>query len=330
MKRILLTTIALFFAGFFKTFAQQEPQFTHYMFDKLVYNPAAAGVDREYINITGLYHDQWMSFHAPEGESAPITQNASIDGSIHPASLAARNQYIGLGFHFLNDREGFIGSTGFLLSAAYHFSPSFGGDLSAGLNVGMINKTIDPKWNAGFMNDPLLPGQTSAYGLDGGLGIYYSTIKYYVGISALHIPESQLKWAVPYNIGVGSGADYYVDRTYFLTAGYFYDLPNPDLQLQPSVLVKFDQATTSGALTALMYYKQKFWGGLNYRTENVTALSVMAGLYLTSNLKIGASYDIATSSPQAFGGTMEFFFSYRFKINIPVEPPTWDKGVRFL
>ena len=141
MRKLLLTTIALLSAGIIKMYGQQEPQFTHYMFDKLVYNPAAAGSIPDYVNITGLYHDQWASFHDPEGASAPITQSAEIDGPIHLKALTEKGMYIGLGFSFLNDREGFISTTGFLLSPDLHFSPSFGGDVSVGFNIGMINKS---------------------------------------------------------------------------------------------------------------------------------------------------------------------------------------------
>ncbi len=326
MRRLLLTTIALLFAGFVKIYAQQEPQFTHYMFDKLEYNPAAAGIDDHYVNITGLIHNQWGSFHDPEGASAPVTQNLAIDGSIYP-----NGHHIGLGFNFLNDREGFINTTGFMASGDYHFSPGFGGDLSVGLNVGMLDKAVNPKWNTPDPTDPYLPGTSSNSGLDAGLGLYYSALKYYVGISALHLPASTLNFATPYNGNQTSNAQYTVDRTYFITGGYYYDIPSkPDLQLQPSFLLKQDAATTSFGVSCLLMWKQLLWGGINYRTERITALAIMGGINLTPNLKVGGSYDIATSAPTAFGGTYEFFFNYRFQVHIPVEVPVWDRSPRFL
>jgi len=331
MRRLLLTTIALLFVGIIKMYAQQEPQFTHYMFDKLSFNPAAAGINPEYVNITGLYHDQWGSFHDPEGASAPITQSAEVDGAIHTRYLTSKNMYIGAGFSFLNDREGFISTTGFLLSGDLHFSPDFGGDFSVGINAGMVNKAVAPNWKSSDLQDPYLPGTSSNYGFDAGVGAYYSTIKYYIGISALHLPATSLNWDVASNGNPASYAKYTFDRSYFLTGGYYYDIPsNPDLQLQPSFLLKQDAATTSFGISCLLMWKQLLWGGLNYRTENVTALAIMGGINLTANLKIGASYDIATSAPTAFGGTYEFFFNYRFKIKIPVEEPVWDRSPRFL
>ena len=331
MRRLLLTTIALLFVGVIKMYAQQEPQFTHYMFDKLAYNPAAAGINPEYVNITGLYHNQWGSFHDAEGGSAPITQSAEIDGAIRSKFMSYKNMYIGAGLSFLNDREGFISTTGFMLAGDLHISPSFGGDLSLGLNLGMINKSISPNWKDPNPTDPFLPGTSSNYGFDAGLGAYYSTIKYFIGISALHLPATNLNWATPYNGAPTSLATMTVDRTYFLTGGYYYDIPsNPDLQLQPSFLIKQDAATTSFGISCLLMWKQLAWAGINYRTEKVTALAVMAGINLTPNLKIGASYDVATSEPTAFGGTYEFFFNYRFKIKIPTEEPVWDRSPRFL
>jgi len=331
MRKLLLTTIAILLAGIIKMYAQQEPQFTHYMFDKLAYNPAAAGINPEYINITGLYHDQWASFKDPEGASAPITQSAEIDGPIRLKSLSARNMYIGAGFSFLNDREGFISTTGFMLSPDLHFSPSFGGDFSVGFNIGMINKSVAPDWKPINTGDPYLPGTSSNYGLDAGIGAYYSTIKYYIGISALHLPATNLNWDVAYNGQAASLAQYTVDRTYFLTGGYYYGIPsNPDLELQPSFLIKQDAAVTSFGVSCLLMWKQLLWGGLGYRTDRVSALDIMAGINLTPRLKIGASYDLATTAPTAFGGTYEFFFNYKFKIITHPEEPVWDKSPRFL
>jgi type IX secretion system PorP/SprF family membrane protein len=144
MKKILLSTIALVLAGSVKMYAQQEPQFTHYMFNKLVFNPAAAGVDANYATVTGLYHNQWTDFKAPDGETAPITETASFDGSIHPEGLESQHMYIGLGFHFLNDREAWIGTTGFIGSASFHFEPKFGGNLSIGVNAGQNGMQVFP------------------------------------------------------------------------------------------------------------------------------------------------------------------------------------------
>jgi len=80
----------------------------------------------------------------------------------------------------------------------------------------------------------------------------------------------------------------------------------------------------------LFLYKQRFWGGLGFRSESATALALMLGMYVLPDLKIGYSYDVATQNPTPFGGTHEVMFSYRFKIHVHIEPPVFDRTPRWL
>jgi type IX secretion system PorP/SprF family membrane protein len=330
MKKYLLTTIALLTIGFGKIFAQQEPQFTHYMFNKLVYNPAAAGEDENYASVGGIYHNQWSDFHKAsiDGDYAPITQAGAFEMPIRIASLDKKHQWLGIGVSLVNDKEVFIGSTGILLSGAYHLSPSFGGVLSVGLNAGIMNKNLGPNWKPKDPNDPLLPGAVSDMAFDAGIGVYYSRAKWYAGISALHLPASKLDWKTS---NPSAEATYSVDRVYYATGGYTYDIKdNPDYEILPSVLLKSDGVKTSFGATGLFLWKKRFYGGLNFRSENVTAASIMLGWYITPKLVVGYSHDFATQVPTPFGGTDELMFSYKFRISFPVEPPIWDKTPRFL
>ena len=73
---ILLGTIPLFGV------AQQEPQFTQYMFNRLSYNPAYAGSNGA-ICLTSFYRNQWMGLDLMDvsggAPSTPQTINFSID-----------------------------------------------------------------------------------------------------------------------------------------------------------------------------------------------------------------------------------------------------------
>jgi type IX secretion system PorP/SprF family membrane protein len=341
MKRILLTTVVFIFVAYLKVNAQQEPQFTHYMFNKMVYNPAAAGFDKDYVTITGLYHNQWTDFKDPDGASAPVTQTASIDYTL-PLQMKP-GMHISIGAHFLNDKEAFFITTGFMFSGAFHMGSignlNLGGDLSIGFNAGMINKYVDgTHWRSSTPGDPLLPGTISNAGFDAGFGLMYHNPTWYAGISALHLPATQLDWTSV----SGNGTTYNVDRTYFLTAGYYYDIKqNPDLELQPSILVKKDIAKTSLSFSTLFLYKQRYWGGLSIRTEELTAVALMLGMQIplpkSQMIRIGYSYDLGTYTkdlsstvPTPFGGTHEIFVSYRFKIDLKYETPVFDRTPRFL
>ena len=58
MKKILLLIL---FTGFLnRATAQQDPQYTHYMYNLSVVNPAYATATPEVLNLGGLYRTQWV------------------------------------------------------------------------------------------------------------------------------------------------------------------------------------------------------------------------------------------------------------------------------
>ena len=92
MKKLLLTSIIVlnvFFAN-----GQQAPQFTQYMYNTISVNPAYAG-SREALTIVGLYRSQWVGF-----SGGPVTSTLSIHSPL-------RNEKIGIGFSYINDRLGY-------------------------------------------------------------------------------------------------------------------------------------------------------------------------------------------------------------------------------
>jgi type IX secretion system PorP/SprF family membrane protein len=333
MKRILLAGFLFGIGIIAEVKAQQEPQFTHYMHNTLLYNPASAGY-RGDIWLTFINHDQWMNFQGPEKDKAPRTLNFTGDGSIPLPKDAS----LGLGLNVLNDHEGFITSNEFSLSGAYRKDlQKF--HLAGGLSLGYISKAIDPNWVAVNADDPHLPGKSSSGAFDMGLGVYANSNSWYAGISALHLTAPRVSWASK------ASTDYRVARTYFITAGYNYQIKgNADYVLQPSVLIKKDQAVTSFGVAATFLWKQLLWGGLEYRSEQITALSGLIGLNVPiakksgnnnntfgiKGLKVGFSYDLATSQAAAFGGTTEIMVGLNIGLNLRPVPNVFDKGVRYL
>jgi type IX secretion system PorP/SprF family membrane protein len=318
MRRLLPLSCVLILLGVERVSAQQEPQFTHFTWNQLVYNPGYAG-SRDAICATLVYHNQWASFTGPDKEGAPITQTFSIHAPL-------KNHRIGAGVHVLNDKEGFIGTTGFYLDGAYRRVLPFGAELGVGLTAGMIQKSLQPNWHAKDAGDTRLPGTTSSSGLDAGAGVHLLGSNWYVGLSALHLNQSKLSWGT---------IDYPVASSYWLTAGYNQQgLMGGNMELRPAVLVKTDFAKTTYAVNVQAMYKERFWAALNYRAEAITALSAMVGLYAlqtnTGQLAIGYSYDIATKNASVFGGTHELMAQYCFNLSFPTVPDVWHKTPRFL
>ena len=74
-------------------FAQQDSQFTHYMYNTININPAYAG-SRGVTSIFGLHRTQWVGL-----DGAPSTNAFSINTPI-------QNSRLGLGVSFVNDKIG--------------------------------------------------------------------------------------------------------------------------------------------------------------------------------------------------------------------------------
>ena len=336
MKRILLVGLVLSVASIFKVSAQQEPQLTHFMFTKLLFNPAYAG-SNDGICFDLLNHTQYSNFKGPEGETGPRTQGFDAMGSI--------DQQNGVGFHAIMDKEAWVGMTS--IYGSYSFKPDFSNFKSSflsnylngirfGLNAGMIQKTLAPQWKPRDPGDPRLPGTTSSSTWDLGAGIYYDNGTWWASLSALHLPGNKVTWTTP-----GESADYYIARTTFIAGGYNYKLRSGGgkIELRPSVQIKMDQARTSYSINGMILYDKKYWGALNYRAEQLNAFTIMAGLYplaalgnKSSNggLKIGYAYDIATNHATAFGGTSEIYVGYCFTIKVSHPPKVTPIDTRHL
>lgn len=287
--------------------AQQEAQFTQYMFNQMAFNPAYAGA-RDAICVNGLMRQQWMGFQDEEGNDvAPRTFLVSLDA---PISLL----HGGLGATIFQDQLGFEKNIGVRLSYAYRFYLG-NGNLSAGVQAGFLNKSIDfSKLVPIESDDPVLRKQDeqSTMLTDFAFGVYYAIPdKFWAGISSSQLAQTTAP--------IGD-ANYELRRHYFITAGYNYTLPtNPSFEILPSFLVKSDGTATSFDLTGMLRYNNRFWGGISYRIQDAMALIV--GLNY-KNFNLGYSYDLTTSKLGGLGnvgsaGSHEIMLNYCFKIEIP-------------
>ncbi len=316
MKKLIIST-AFLFAGFVAT-AQQDAQFTQNMFNKLSVNPGSAGHNGG-ICATFLTRSQWMGF-----DGRPQTHLFSAD---------ARFNKHGVGLSIFQDELGIESSFVGKLSYAYHLRLGVG-ELGIGLDVGVINKSFGSNFVAidNPVNDPSIPNaNTSALTFDAGLGLYYSIKdKMYVGISTIHIPQSELK-DVANGSGVGA-LNYAQSRHYYIMAGYDWDVSGGSKKwiVKPSILAKTDAASTQLDVNALVLYNNLVWGGVSYRVQD--AVAILAGVHIPKfpGLKLGVSYDVTTSAlGDHSSGSLEFMIKYCTNI---VKPPKREvyHSVRFL
>jgi type IX secretion system PorP/SprF family membrane protein len=285
---ILLTTSA---------FAQQDPLFSQYMFNKLALNPAYAG-SRDVLTLDALYRYQWVDI-----KGAPQTFTASIHSPL-------RDEHIGVGLNVYQDVIGPSINQGALATFAYRilFPNS---KLSFGLQMGV--KYSDVLWShitTEVSGDPLLvaPVRNKAVP-DANFGIYYSSNKYYFGLSSKQLFQNQM------GIVTVNGKDQYTKllRHFYGIMGAAFKVSDK-LVFKPSMLVKFVQhATPQMDLSANFLISNAFWIGASYRTEK--AVSFMTEFNVSPNLRLGYSYDIWFNELQAYNkGSHEIRLSFDFDI----------------
>jgi len=304
VKKLKLLFVLLALAVGPAAVAQQAPQYSQYIFNELVINPAYAG-SKQILNINATYRNQWTGF-----EGAPTTQTISIDGPMH-------NKHLSWGLHLMNDEIGAQRQTGAYLDAASRIDIDHYSTLSLGLAVGASQYTLDgTRLTPGSDMPDLAVPQTRVSEIlpDLKIGMFFNTERYYAGLSAASLipfKDSETEIATP-------------RRHYFLSTGYLFDLSR-NVRLKPSILLKEDfRSPTSIDLNAFLLLQNRIWVGASYRTavpmftkqemkqlDKRNALAVMAQVYVTPRFRVGYSYDISLTSLKNYG-SHEVSLGYTF------------------
>ena len=295
--------------------AQQDPLSSQYMFNTLTFNPGVAGTSGM-ICATAMNRQQWIGF-----KGAPSTTLFNISS---PVSLFGIKS--GVGLLVESDNIGF--NKNINLSGSYSYLMDLGmGKLGIGLSLGMLNTTINPTWeipvgdaHTPVSGDPLIPENKESYvALDAGFGLFYKADKYYASLSVTHINQPKIKFS--------KGTPYF-SRHYYLTGGYNLQLPNPSLELIPSFFAFSDGKVVQIAVTSLIRYNKKVWGGVSYRAGD--ALIGIVGVELFNGIRLGYSYDFTISDiGKSSSGSHEFMINYCFDLSLGKSPMKY-KSIRFL
>jgi len=302
MKKIFTLILGVF--SVITVSAQQDPQFSQNMFNKLANNPGFAGA-RGNISTSVLHRSQWLGF-----EGAPSTQNFSIDAELPFL-------YGGVGLNVVKDNIAGFSNLG--LQASYAYRTELGiGQIGMGMSVGMYQSGLDGTvLNPAQLGDNAIPlSNVSGSKLDIGAGVYYNTQDVYVGISSSHMTEPVVEWS--------DGAQYPLARHYFLIAGYYNEL-NPTLSLNPSIYLKSDGATSQLDINTNLIYNNKMWGGVSYRLDE--GLILLAGMHVNEDLRFGLAYDVTMLN--SLSNSLEVMLGYNFKLNYD-KPISKYKNPRFL
>ncbi len=310
VKRSVFICFALL-ASAFCAVAQQDAQYSQYMFNSLVINPAYAGYKGS-LNLSALHRTQWVGVNG-----APKTQSLVVDGSF-------ANDKVGLALTVVNDRIGLQGQTNAYLNYSYKIKTSEEGTLAFGLGAGIGQFSLN-NGNATF-DDPSDPnfsgGRLSFIAPDARAGVYFSTDKFYAGFSATNLFSQAFDYSTAAkNLVLKQG------QHFFLTAGYLVDV-NDFLKFKPSFLIKEDtKGPTNLDINNFFLLGEKVWIGASYRTSinvwkkngtvgNVKTGDAIVGLlevFAGQGFRLGYSYDHSISGLQGFdNGSHEISLGYTF------------------
>ena len=272
---ILVTFISSVFAV--ESTAQQDAQYTQYMYNTMSVNPAYAG-SRDAISMTGLYRTQWVGL-----DGAPDTQSFNIHSPI------GDGEKVGLGLSIINDNIGPTHETYFDIDFSYTVNTSQDGRLAFGIKAGghLLDVAYSElsQFNGG---DQLLQSDIeNKFSPNVGAGIYYRKgDRWYVGLSAPNLLET--KHFDETSLSVANE-----QINLYLIGGYVFDI-NSDLKLKPAVLLKgVTGAPLQADLTVNALIKEKLTLGLAYRWS--AAVSALVGYQLTDTLMLGLAYDRETT-----------------------------------
>lgn len=281
--------------------AQQDAQYTQYMYNTQVVNPAYAG-SRGVFSIAALYRSQWTGV-----DGAPTTQTLSLNTPV--------SNNLGLGLSVVNDEigNGTSQNTYFDADFSYTVPVSNMAKLSFGIKAGghLLDINLSKLRN---YNPTVLSNQETyidkKFSPNFGAGIYYHTDIFYVGLSVPNFLETE-----HFETAAGSSS-YLVQRkmAYYLITGLVFDL-NYHFKFKPTLLVK----ATGGAplqadVSANFLYNNKFSFGLAYRWD--AAVSALIGFQVSDRFMLGMAYDRETSElggTQFNDGSFEFFLRFELK-----------------
>lgn len=299
MKKILnIMLVGVIAIGSSNLFAQQEPQYTQYMFNMMSVNPAYAGTG-EALNALMLSRIQWVGV-----EGAPRSHTFALHTPI-------KDKKIGVGASVIADNIGPVTNTYFNLNYAHRIRLTENITLSLGLKAGIYNYYVGLSdlaltEDAGSNDDAYLQDYRNNFQPNLGAGAYLYSKDYYVGISAPKLVQTDLE-----SVSSASEIASELKRHYFISAGYVYAL-NSDWKLKPSLIGKLvEGAPPSLDVTAQALYKERFWIGATYRVGD--AIAALFEVKVNRQLMVGYSYDYTLSGmSDVTNGSHEILISYDF------------------
>jgi len=285
-------------AGLFMGHAQQDAQYTQYMYNTISVNPAYAG-SRGMFSIAALHRSQWVGL-----DGAPTTQTLNFHTPV--------SEHVGLGLSVVNDEIGNGTNQDTYIDAAFSYTVKTSEEvkLSFGLKAGghLFNVNFTKLRNYGAESN--LPNIDNKFSPNFGAGIYYHTDRFYTGLSVPNFLQTEHFDSSDSN---SSSLIAQERMNLYLITGYVFDL-NPNVKFKPAALVKAVKgAPLQVDLSANFLFNDKFSLGAAYRWD--AAISALFGFQMTDQLMLGLAYDKETTDLGATrfnDGSFEIMLRYEF------------------
>lgn len=305
MKRLV---VFLFLCMCARCFAQTEPQFTQYMYNRFLVNPAYSG-SNDAAEFHLLHRSQYVSLAV----KAIASQAFNFNMPLYTVSS-------GVGLTVVNDLIGFQRST--YVNAQYNYRKKFKwGNMAVGISGGIVQTSIDGSLlrapdgiytGSVNHNDNFLPNNLQqGIAPDFSVGVYFNSDRYFAGAALSHIVLTNA------NVGTSSGKSKLIfNRTSFFTGGYHFII-NPKITLSPAALIKTNFVNVQTDLSVNFLAINTIVGGISFRGYNkktVDALALIFG-FRYKGLQLVYSYDANVSYLTKFNtGSHEISLSYSYPL----------------
>ena len=298
MKKLILLFFTILIAQ--QISAQQDPQYTQYMYNMNIINPAYAGIS-EGLSVGALYRSQWVGL-----DGGPETFTFNIHSPV--------GKQLALGLSVISDKIGPVEETNAYVDASYTIPLGMETRLAFGVKGGFTFHDIaiaESQITLVDLSDPFFANAINETTPNIGAGVYfYKPNKYYISISVpnilngVHLDANGTK--------IGSESEHL-----FTAAGYVFDL-SENFKLKPHALLKYAfDAPVSYDLNANLFMYDLVEFGVGYRLDD--SFSTMINFQVTKDLRIGYAYDAINSGLDIVtNSSHEVFINYDFNFSSKV------------
>jgi type IX secretion system PorP/SprF family membrane protein len=307
MKKNICLSVLLFIGQFL--LAQQRPQYTQYVLNNYIINPALSGIENytdvkisnrdQWVGLNGAPQTMYLTIHAPIGKKDYKTSATSFQvpgenprGKAYWENYTASESHHGAGLSIVNDKTGLYNRVYANLSYAYHIGLSPRTNMSAGFAGGIMKLNRDASRSTYANNDPTDPAQGSVDDIykvrpDLSAGIWIYSADYFFGVSGQQIIPQKVSFA-------DDTLGFKIVPHLFLTGGYRF-LITDDINAVPSLMMKYVSPLAPQIDANIkLQYRDVFWLGGSCRFKD--GYAAMLGLNVGNTFNVGYAYEYTTSN----------------------------------